>query len=716
MVLEVPGMAVNTNSVTDISALPGLKSLWAESMGDPRVCVAILDGPVDESHSCFDGASLTRLPTLVSDIADSGLMSGHGTHITSTIFGQPDSPVQGIAPNCRGLIVPVFSDHHQGSLSQMDLARAINQAVEQGANVINISGGQLSQSGEADPILAKAVRFCNDNGVLIVAAAGNDACRCLHVPAALPAVLAVGAMKAQGSPFDFSNWGDIYQTQGILAPGKNILGAEFGGGTTTKSGTSFATPIVSGIVALLLSIQLQKGDKPNPHAIRDAILKSALPCNPEEIEDYRRCLAGHLNILGAYKLITKGGQNQVSEESMEAAILQPSDASAIAAETANQLSETLNFQLEESGNPPLHTGVQAAEIPTPRSTSTIIQNEGNTMNMASTQVVASGDCGCKTATVTPSNAPTSLIYALGVVGYDFATEARRDSFKQLMPLVRSDTYEEVQENASLPTGVFAIPANPYDARQMANYLEQNPSEAKSLIWTLNLELTPIYAIEPQGPYAFKVYEQLVEFLKGQVLAQEENDYIERVSIPAITTNKSVQLFSGQVVPVIEPINIRGMYGWKINNLIESVLSTISELDAANNVRTNREEVEYSLRNFLTRIYYDLRNLGQTSEERALNYAATNVFQYAANLRDVLRNKVRSGTSDNSNQSVTMQLDSIDVVRSPFCRKDSDCWDVKLKFFDPENDRRANRVLRYTIDVSDIMPVTLGTPRLWDEPR
>jgi len=64
----------------------------------------------------------------------------------------------------------------------------------------------------------------------------------------------------------------------------------------------------------------------------------------------------------------------------------------------------------------------------------------------------------------------------------------------------------------------------------------------------------------------------------------------------------------------------------------------------------------------------------------------------------------------------MQLDSIDVVRSPFCRKDSDCWDVKLKFFDPENDRRANRVLRYTIDVSDIMPVTLGTPRLWDEPR
>ncbi|NEQ10674.1 MAG: peptidase S8, partial [Moorea sp. SIO4E2] len=62
---------------------------------------------------------------------------------------------------------------------------------------------------------------------------------------------------------------------------------------------------------------------------------------------------------------------------------------------------------------------------------------------------------------------------------------------------------------------------------------------------------------------------------------------------------------------------------------------------------------------------------------------------------------------------SMQLDTIGVERSPFCRVDSDCWDVKLKFFDPENDRRAKKILRYTIDVSDIMPVTMGQPRIWD---
>jgi subtilisin family serine protease len=206
-------MAGTQTNVTDISALPGFDKLWSETKGDSQICVAILDGRVDQSHPCFDGANLTKVQTTISETASTGLMSSHGTHITSVIFGQHGSDVLGIAPGCRGLIGPVFSDNRTGSLSQLDLAHAINQAVEQGAHVINISGGQLAQATEADPMLAKAVKFCNDSGVLIVAAAGNDRCQCLHVPAALPSVLAVGAMNAQGLPFDFSNWGDT-----ILAP------------------------------------------------------------------------------------------------------------------------------------------------------------------------------------------------------------------------------------------------------------------------------------------------------------------------------------------------------------------------------------------------------------------------------------------------------------------------------------------------------------------
>ncbi len=747
MVLEGSNMAATTAGFTDISALPGLTSLWTESQGDPRICVAVLDGPVDQSHPCFDGANLTRLPTLVSDVAGSGLMSGHGTHIASTIFGQHGSPVAGVAPGCRGLIVPVFSDNQRGKLSQMDLARAINQAVEQGAHVINVSGGQLSQSGEADPMLANAVRFCNDEGVLIVAAAGNDACECLHVPAALPSVLAVGAMNTQGLPIDYSNWGHIYQNQGILAPGENILGAEPGGGTAFRSGTSFATPIVSGIIALLLSLQLARGEKPNPHAIRDAILKSALPCNPEVTDDCRRFLAGSLNIPGVHALITEGGREEVSDN--EEVIIQPSEFINVDKEGTNQINNIENIQSpEEPVNQPSAVGVQAALATTSASTPTTIENSGDTMTVTPSQVatpsvtpnnvVPSGDCGCEGGTVAssvmPSNMPMSLVYAIGTIGYDFGTEARRDSFKQLMPLVRSDNYQPYPDDESSRPAppVFAVPANPYDARQMANYLRtafdyntgdpQTPTyedipEAASLIWTLNLELTPIYAIEPQDPFALAVYKHLADFLDGQVLDKKSNDYIERVAIPGVLTGRTVTLFSGQVVPVIEPLNTRGMYAWQVNQIIDRVIQAIrDQIPAGDPPLTPEQEaqVRYSLENFLMRIYYDLRNLGQTSQERAQNFAATNIFQGADALVKVLSNQSRTWVSSMTSQAVTMQLDSFNVERSPFCRKDSDCWDVKIRFFDPENVDRAKRVIRYTIDVSDMMPVTLGEVRLWDE--
>ncbi|MGB3694794.1 MAG: PatA/PatG family cyanobactin maturation protease, partial [Spirulinaceae cyanobacterium] len=331
----------------------------------------------------------------------------------------------------------------------------------------------------------------------------------------------------------------------------------------------------------------------------------------------------------------------------------------------------------------------------------------------SNAVVNSGTCGCQngvvTSNATPNEIVDSFVYAIGLIGYDFGTEARRDSFKQLMPEYTPEDSE--QEN-------LVLPANPYDARQMARYLEENRDEAKSLIWTLNLDLTPIYAIEPQGAFASDVYGQLQDFLAGQVKAEDDDEYIERTSIPAILTGRTVTLFSGEVVPVIRPINTRGMYAWQINQLIDSVIAVTQQRSEQEGLTSPSdeviEEIKYSLRSFLERVYYDLRNLGQTSQERALNFAATNIFQYADALVQVLRNKKRPSETGETLTAVTMQLDSFQTERSPFCRKDSDCWDVKLKFFDPENARRARRVIRYTLDVSDVMPVTLGKVRIWDE--
>ncbi|MFB3132766.1 MAG: S8 family serine peptidase, partial [Rhodothermales bacterium] len=266
---------VTATSVTNAAAIPGLEELWAETLGDSRICVAVLDGPVDQSHPSLAAATLTRLETLVPGVADEGPASRHGTHVASVIFGQHDGPVKGIAPQCRSLIIPIFSDGAEGTLapcSQLDLARAISQAVQQGAHVINISGGELTPSGTAHPLLANAVRNCADQGVLIVAAAGNEGCACLHAPGALPSVLAVGAMNAQGEPLAFSNWGAQYQTQGILAHGQDILGASPGGGTVTNSGTGAGVydlddQLAPGEGVSVVGIQGVSSDAPNPVAI-----------------------------------------------------------------------------------------------------------------------------------------------------------------------------------------------------------------------------------------------------------------------------------------------------------------------------------------------------------------------------------------------------------------------------------------------------------------
>ena len=143
--------------------------------------------------------------------------------MTSLIFGQHHSGVRGVAPKCRGVVIPIFREQDDGALvpcSQLDLARAMSLAVAVGANVINISAGVYDETGEPEPPLVRAIRMCEDQGILIVAAAGNEGCACPHVPAASPMVLAVGAAGRDGEPLEFSNWPESYRGHGVMAPGE----------------------------------------------------------------------------------------------------------------------------------------------------------------------------------------------------------------------------------------------------------------------------------------------------------------------------------------------------------------------------------------------------------------------------------------------------------------------------------------------------------------
>jgi len=266
----------DTTSLGNFS-LPGLDRLWEKTQGDPSICIAILDSTIDEQHSCFSASNLSKI---VEAVSNNQLLSAHGTSVASIIFSQ-DQKVKGIAPKCKGIGLSIYPevDGQLKSTSQMKLAQSIETALAHNADIINISGGQFSNSNVSDLLLSKVLKKCQEKGVLVIAAAGNDGCECLHLPAAEPSVLAIGAMDKDQQPSEFSNWGKAYQRNGLLFPGNNIPVAILNNQFDNKSGTSYATPIASGVVALLLSISRQNNLAHSPQDIFKILLQSATKCD-----------------------------------------------------------------------------------------------------------------------------------------------------------------------------------------------------------------------------------------------------------------------------------------------------------------------------------------------------------------------------------------------------------------------------------------------------
>ncbi len=84
----------------ETSSIPGLRDLWRRTLGDPRVCVAVLDGPAVLDHPCLRGANVRRLRSYwLDDGADveDGLVE-HATHVCSVLFSPHDTDVLGLAP------------------------------------------------------------------------------------------------------------------------------------------------------------------------------------------------------------------------------------------------------------------------------------------------------------------------------------------------------------------------------------------------------------------------------------------------------------------------------------------------------------------------------------------------------------------------------------------------------------------------------------------
>ncbi|WP_173156662.1 S8 family peptidase [Phytohabitans suffuscus] len=266
----------------------GAPSAWQAGYTGEGVTVAVLDTGIDTAH-----------PDLVGKVAESRNFSeepdgsdriGHGTHVASTIAGSGAASggrYEGVAPDAT-LISGKVCESNFCTESAM-LAGLEWAAAEKGANVVNFSIGGFD-SPEIDPIEEAVNTLTAEHGTLFVVAAGNSGSSdgSVESPGSAEAALTVGAVDRSDELADFSSRGPRIGDEGmkpdITAPGVDIVaaraagtatGAPVGEHYTAASGTSMATPHVTGAAALLaqqhpdweagrLKATLMAAAEPNP--------------------------------------------------------------------------------------------------------------------------------------------------------------------------------------------------------------------------------------------------------------------------------------------------------------------------------------------------------------------------------------------------------------------------------------------------------------------
>ncbi|SFR61802.1 S8 family peptidase [Halogeometricum limi] len=224
---------------------------WDTTLGSSDVTVAVVDQGVkydhpdlsaqfgsDEGYDFVDADS-DPYPDVLAD-------EYHGTHVAGIAAGTTNND-EGIGGISNASLLSGRALSEQGSGSTSDIADAVQWATDRGADVVNLSLG----GGGYTNTMKNAVSYATTNGTLVVAAAGNDGQRSVSYPAAYSEALAVSALDPDETLASYSNYGPEID---VAAPGTNVLSCWT---TSTEyesiSGTSMATPVVSGVAALALS-------------------------------------------------------------------------------------------------------------------------------------------------------------------------------------------------------------------------------------------------------------------------------------------------------------------------------------------------------------------------------------------------------------------------------------------------------------------------------
>lgn len=256
--------AVERDSYAHLAALPGnlpndpsygrqwhlpqisAPQAWTVTTGAAAIVVAVIDSGADSTHLDLAHKIAPGWNFLTND-ADTTDQVGHGTAVAGTIAAASDNGIGVAGVIWSGQIMPLVAVDATGFASYSNMAAAIQYAADHGARVINISIGGNNPSS----VLQSAVDYAWSRSAVVFAAAMNDSSTTPNYPAACNHAVAVSATDSNDALASFSNYGNWIS---LAAPGNNILTTSMGGGYGYWSGTSFSSPIVSGVAALVLAV------------------------------------------------------------------------------------------------------------------------------------------------------------------------------------------------------------------------------------------------------------------------------------------------------------------------------------------------------------------------------------------------------------------------------------------------------------------------------
>ncbi len=248
------GLGTCTGAECQATALVSWSAARATQCG-PTPLIGVIDTGINLDHDALKGQAI-EVVARPAPHADASLPE-HGTAIAALLVGRPGSPTPGLLPEAKLVAVDAF--YRDGGTADrtdvMSLVSAIEALAERGVRVIN-----LSLSGPPNAVLQNAIEAAQAEGIVIIAAAGNNGARAEPAyPAAYPGVIAVTAVDQDLTVYRRATQGAYIDLAG---PGVNVWTASSAQGSgALRTGTSYAVPFVSAAAGLLLASNPQLDPK-----------------------------------------------------------------------------------------------------------------------------------------------------------------------------------------------------------------------------------------------------------------------------------------------------------------------------------------------------------------------------------------------------------------------------------------------------------------------